>query len=380
MLRIVRRILIIIALTIMVVAFMAAVTPQGRMAVRTILFIPQVLPNFPIKPQEWVTRAPTRTEVTYPLASGQGVADLYAPRSGKNHSGVLLFLGVDPAGRDDERVVGLAEGLARAGIVVMIPWSDTMTQKRIDVEEIDNLVRAFQYFSSLDVVDPERLGVGGFCVGASFATVAAQDPRIRDQVRFVNFFGGYYDARDLIKSVVTRSRTYQGEVEAWSPDKLSVEVVNTHLIEGVPDLEERRLLTDVFIDKTAAPVADLTALSSEARAVYRLLEGPALEEFDDLMSRLAPETHESLKLISPRTHIDNLKARMLIMHDREDDLVPSEESRRLVQALGPDKDTFYTEFSLFQHVDPTKSVSPPIYARELFKLFLHMYNVMRELS
>jgi hypothetical protein len=31
-------------------------------------------------------------------------------------------------------------------------------------------------------------------------------------------------------------------------------------------------------------------------------------------------------------------------------------------------------------VDRTRAVSPPVYARELFKLFLHMYNVLRELS
>ena len=98
------------------------------------------------------------------------------------------------------------------------------------------------------------------------------------------------------------------------------------------------------------------------------------------MSRLSLETMESLRRISPSTGIHLLKARMLIMHDREDDLVPAEESRRLVDALGEDAGAYYTEFSLFQHVDPTKSVSPPVYARELFKLFLHMYNILGEAS
>ena len=226
--RILRRILLAIALVLIGVVLLAVVTPQGRVAVRTMLFLPQILPAFPIKPQEWLTRSPTRQEVHFPIASGQGVADLYVPGHGDSHSAVLLFLGVNPAGRDDERVVGLAEGLARAGVVVMIPWSETMTQKRLDVREIDNLVRGFQYLRGLEMVDPDHVGMGGFCVGASFATVAAEDPPIRDQVRFVNFFGGYYNAVDLVKSVVSRSRSYNGEVEGWSPDKLSVEVVTNH--------------------------------------------------------------------------------------------------------------------------------------------------------
>ena len=122
------------------------------------------------------------------------------------------------------------------------------------------------------------------------------------------------------------------------------------------------------------------ALSQHGAAVYRLLEGPAVDETDDLVSQLSPATLESLRLISPSTQIDQLRARVLIMHDREDDLVPSEESKRLADALGPDKRTYHTEFSLFQHVDPTRSVNPPVFARELFKLFLHMYNIIRELS
>ena len=380
MLRTIRRLLMAVALLVTVLIVAAATTPQGRTAVKTALFLPQVLPAFPVKPQEWVTRAPTRRDIRFPVESGLGVADLYVPARGEGHSGVLLFLGVNPAGRDDPRVVGLAEGLARAGAVVMIPWSDTMTQKRIAVEEIDNLVRAFQYLRALDIVDPERVGMGGFCVGASLATVAAQDPRISAQVRFVNFFGGYYDARDLVKAVVARSRFYQGSEEPWNPDKLSVEVVTTHLVEGLPDPGERHLLAQMFIDGVEGIEIEPGDLSSEARAVFRLLERPSLEDAQGLLAELPSGTLDSLMLISPRTHIDRLKARVLIMHDREDPLVPSEESRRLADALSNRGNLHHTEFSLFQHLDPTKPVSPPEYARELLKLFVHMYNVMRELS
>ena len=377
-LKILRRTLIVVGLLILVFVILVAVTPQGRAGVTTALLIPQLLPGIPIKPQEWVVGDPTRREVTYPLASGSGVADLYVPASGETHSGLLLFLGVNPAGRDDPRVVGLASGFARAGIVVMIPWSDTMTQRRIDQGEVDNLVRAFQYLRTLDVVDPDRVGMGGFCVGASLSAVAAQDPRIRDDVRFVNFFGGYYDVQDLIKSVVTRNRFYEESAESWNPDRLSVEVVTTHLIEAVSDPKERMALIERFVNKSSE--TDIEGLSTEGRAVYRLLDGPSLEEVDGLLGQLSAKALENMRLISPRMNIDNLKARVLIMHDREDALVPAEESRRLAEALGDNRNTYYTEFSLFQHLDPTRPVSPLVYAREAFKFFLHMYNIIRELS
>ncbi|MCH8309597.1 MAG: hypothetical protein IIB17_03770, partial [Chloroflexi bacterium] len=172
---------------VLVAAVLLGVTPQGRNGVRTALFLPQILPGFPVKPQEWFTGSPTRQAVSFPIASGNGVADVYFPPTQGQHSAVLLFLGVNPAGRDDPRVVGLAEGFARSGVVVMIPWSDNMTQRRVTVDDVDNLVSAFQYMLTLDAVDPQRAGMGGFCIGASFAAVAAQDSRIRDQVKFVNF-------------------------------------------------------------------------------------------------------------------------------------------------------------------------------------------------
>ena len=76
---------------------------------------------------------------------------------------------------------------------------------------------------------------------------------------------------------------------------------------------------------------------------------------------------------------------MLIMHDRADRLVPSEESRRLADRLGSASDTYHTEFSFFQkqiqvHVADSGGVGPVEYAIEAFKLFMHMYNIMRDVS
>lgn len=373
--------LLAILLTMASLAFLLFATAQGRTAVKTALFLPQVLPTIPVKPQEWFTGEPRLEEVSYPTGNGFGVADLYTPAGDGTHGAVLLFLGVNPAGRDDPRVVGLAEGLARAGVIVLIPWSQEMTQKRVSASEIESLVYAYEFLLDNDRVDPERSGMGGFCVGASFATVAAQDVRIRDQVKFVNFFGGYFDAKDLTVSVASSSRFYGGLTEPWTPDRLSREVVSSHLIEGLSDAGERTLLERVFIAKDTIIADDLLAtMSTEAQTVHRLLSGVSRSEADGLISGLPDEMRIELASISPVTRLQDLNARVLLMHDRQDKLVPSEESRRLADALSERGGVYHTEFSLFQHVDPSRPVSPPIYARELFKLYLHMYNILRELD
>ena len=360
---------------------LTAATAQGRTAVSTLLFIPQVVPSVPVKPQAWFAPDPVRSAVAYPTADGAGAADLYAPAGDGVHSGVLLFLGVNPAGKDDPRVVNLAEGLARAGMAVLIPWSDDMTEKRVSPDDVDNLVRAYEYLLSLEGVDAERSGMGGFCVGASFVAVAAADARVRDRVRFVNFFGGYYDARDLVAAVAVKSRFDGDDVRAWTPAALSEEVVAAHLIEGVTRADEREALASAFIARDSAlSDADAAEMSAEARAVYRMLSGGAKtpREARALIADLSESSQAKLAAISPSSALGGLSARVMIMHDREDALVPSEESRRLAAALAERGDFHYTEFSLFRHLDPTRAVSPPVYAREIFKLYAHMYRVLRE--
>ena len=367
----------VVILSIALTAFILSWTPQVRATARAIGFVAQVLPTVPIKPAEWFTGTPQRIEIAYPLDDGStGIADLYVPSGGGKHSAILFFLGVNPAGKDDERVVNVGNAVARTGIVVMIPWSERMAQRRITEQEIDDLVSGFEYLRSLEMVDSEQVGMAGFCVGASLMMVAAQDERIRDDVKVVNSFAGYYEARDLIASVATGRRFYDGESDPWEPDKLSINVVRTHLLESVPDDEERELVELAVKNGLALP----EGLSSQSRLVYDILHATDLGEAHSLITQLPQDSLDTLSRISPSTNIEDLEAKLLVMHDRQDNLVPSEESRRLRDAVRSRGDVHYTEFSFFEHLDPSARVGYFELGKEGAKLFLHIYRIMRELD
>ena len=384
-LKVVRRAAIVLAGLLLLAILLMTVTPQGRTAFRTLLFIPQVLPAFPVKPQEWVTDDPVRHEIDFPIAEGTASADLYVPSGPGPHPAVLFFLGVVPPDRDESRVVALADGLARSGVVVMIPWLQSQIEHRISPGDVESLVRGFQYLHAHESVDQDRIGVGGICTGASLTAIAAQDERIRDDVRFVNSFAGYYDAVDMVRAIGSRSR-FHGELSApWDPDSLTMRIFTSQMIEGLTDPEDRELLTRALVDRGEWREEELESLSRAGRAVYGILEGGRRDEIDALIADLPPSMMDLLAEISPSTGIEDLKARVLIMHDRADRLVPSEESRRFADALGEDAETYHTEFSFFQsevqvHVDGSEGVGFLGFVREAFKLYLHMYNVLRELS
>ena len=353
-------------------------TPQGRAGFHTVLFVLQVL-EVPVQPQPWFTREPVRLEVTYPQADGTGVADIYRIPDDKERAAVLLFLGANAAGRDDEDVVNLGNALARAGFVAMFHWSPTMAlQSNIDPSELENLVWAFQYLRERQFVDPRRVGIGGFCVGASFALVAAADARIRDDVSFINAFGPYYDARDLLLQVASRSRHYQGQREAWDPDRLTLKVFANELIETLADPKEREVMTRLYLEREDVPQSELGRLSDPALRVRRLLDGTTPQEAQELYRELPADFRESMSRISPSTYVGSLKARLMILHDRDDRLVPAAESRRLAEALEQRGDLRYTEVLAFEHVRPTSGGGLWELAKEGFELSRHMYGLVRE--
>lgn len=363
-------------------------TPQGRTAFHTFLFVAQVL-DVPWKPQSFFTGEPVRQEVTYAQAAGTGVADIYRIPGNSKRAGVLIFLGANAAGRDDSDVVNLGQALARAGYVAMFHWSSTMAlQHNIDANEIENLVWAFQYLRLQAFVDPDRVGLGGFCVGASFALVAASDPRISADVLFLNAFGPYYDARDLLLQVATRSRLYLAQAEPWDPDRLTLRVLANELIETLQDPLDRNTLSRIFLNHQPEAPGDpstgsglaLEKLSVEARTVHQLLSGTTLPEAELLYQSLPAGFRADMRKISPSASIANVKARVMIMHDRDDRLVPSAESRRLATALASQGGDFrYTEVLAFEHVRPTRGGLWQL-AKEGFKLYRHMYGIIRVAS
>ncbi len=378
----VQRSLVALLTLFLLVILLIVVTPQGRNGVRTVLFVFQVL-DFPVKPQSWVTAEPVREEISFPLPAGSGAADVYRSPGASVDSpraGVLLFLGANASGRDDPDVVNLGNSLARAGFAVMFYWSPTMgLRHNMDPNEIENLVWAFRHLSSLDYVDPDRVGMGGFCVGASFALVAASDPRISGQVSYVNAFGPYYDARDLLLQIGSRSRFQDDGNLTWQPDQLTLRVFANELIETLENEADRQAMSGVFLTGSASSESELNGLSEPAVRVRRLLEGTTLEDAQEIYRRLPEGFRQSMDRISPRNHLDGLKAKPIVMHTVTDQLIPVGESRRLNRAFAGREGLRYTEFQGFDHVRPTGG-SLWRTAAEGLKLYRHMYTIIREAS
>ena len=181
----------------------------GTAVLHTAAFVGQMLPG-PLKAQRWITPEPERITSTFVRHDGTpDIAEVYVIPGGKPRAAVLMFLGATRDGYDDAEAVKLGYALARTGFAVMFYWSETMgLEARLDAGEVTNVVAAFQHMSRQEYVDPNRLGLAGFSVGASYAMVAAADPRISGDVAFMNSLARIH-RRDVV-GLVRRGMKSEG--------------------------------------------------------------------------------------------------------------------------------------------------------------------------
>ena len=379
-----------IGIGLLVLAVALVAWEPTRVAMQTAVMLPNMLGAGP-QPLTLLSPTPQRSSLPYrtaPGASEPDLAELWLPEwasADRPAGAMLLVFGVNNLGRNHPAIVRVADALARTGVAVLVPDSRTLLDGRLEVSEIDGVVDAFRLLATRPEVDRERLGIVGFSVGGSLALLAARDPAIAGQVRWVNAFGAFADAADYLADVSAHAYGLDGTTVAWPPTPLAREVYLRFLLDQVDDPADRSALEAAHADAILAgerPVADpglRASLVSEAGvAVQDLLTSTSLADARRSIDRLPAESLAFIDAISPARHLRGLSADVYLMHETEDHHVPFVESRALAAALGATgRLREHTEFRLFDHVQPD-DLDLLAAAPELWKLLLHVRRLMEE--
>jgi dienelactone hydrolase len=367
--RILRALPYIVLLTILVL-----VTPPGRVALKSGGLLLELFPDAPVSPLRWFTSEPRFEIVSYPVEDGEMAAHLYRPAGGGQHGALVFYIGVGPE-HDNEHLVRFSTALARAGIIVLIPISEDMVDFRVEPGEEEGAIGAFEYLRTRDDVAPDRIGFLGLSVGASVGVMAAQDARIRDDVRVVDSFGGYYSAHDMLSALVLRQIEVDGEWEAWQPSSVPVNVFMDTLLARLPE-EDRAPLEPLF---TGEEMTIPDGLSTEGQAAAELLINRDPERMPELMANLPDEWHDYLHAISPATNIENLRADTLLMHSRDDNIIPFTESLRFYDEAEQAQHRDLTIIRIFRHVEPQTDEVRAVVV-DGWRLYSHIFSLLNRLS
>ncbi|MCC6174232.1 MAG: dienelactone hydrolase family protein [Chloroflexi bacterium] len=351
-------------------------THAARVAALSLAVLPSAVAMLPLDPLTYLTPPPARETVSFPYSVGQVDADIYAPGTPGRYGAVILILGARPVDRDDPTLVRFAEGLSRAGLVVMIPASSQLAAGRILPEEVDAVVGEVDLLEARPDVDPARIGIFGFSVGGSVAVQAAADPRLDGRLVLVNAFGSYDDSRNLIRAVSTRSLAYAGVDEEWIPNPLTLWVLARQLVDTLPDEHDRDILDRIYLQEDAAARDDVEAMTPVGRAALGLLDGLSPPEAERALALMSPATIERLRGISPSLVLGRVHTRLFLMHDRGDRFIPYTESRIMAEQAPAGVVARYAEFDLFDHVMPDRAPTSPTFYIEVARLFGQLYGVL----
>lgn len=361
---------------ILLVSLWFAFTTYGRAAVSAAFFLPDLMTDLPVRPVTWVTDEPRVERILLPYDDRYMPADVYSPADEGPHGALILSPGAPPLEPDDPRLVRLAGDIARAGIVMLVPFSPDLEDELIQPREVEALISAFEYLEARPDVDGEKIGYIGVSIGSPLALLAASDARINEDVFFVVSFGGYYDLHDLIKSITTGVISYDGTDESWEPRRHTVKVMSKNIIARLDEPQDRRILTDLLVERKAGAEEKLHALTAQGRAAYDLLTNRDPARFDALLARLPADAVGFLDRLSLPGRLEGLRAETFVLHDRSDRYVPYVESRRLRDAIEGHVKLHYTEVNIFEHVEPTAQRAAHVLVTDSSKLLFHLYQIL----
>lgn len=305
------------------------------------------------------TTPPVRKTIRYAFEGRTYAADLYWPGGSEPAKAVTVLVpGVVRLGKDDPRLIVFAQTLARARFLVFVPDLVNLRQLNVSSKDAAALARAVRYIALRAGVGKEAsVGVIAFSYAAGPALLAAMAEETRETVRFVYAVGPYFSIKTVV-TYLTTGHFRQDAVGPWrksAPSPYATWVFVHSCAAWLDDPNDRRILTAIADIKLADPDAEISGLLArlgpEGRKVHALLANTDPENVPALIAGLPEPVRSELRTLDlSRRDLGDLKARLILIHGRDDLLIPHTESIALAAALDGDRSHLFIVDSL-KHVE-----------------------------
>jgi hypothetical protein len=191
-------------------------------------------------------------------------------------------------------------------------------------------------------------GIACFSYGCGPALIAASHAHIRDKVRFLIDFGGYYDIRKALEFTVTGPET---------PIAYSKWVYLAANADFLSDNGEQERIRAIAQRRLAGDLTQVTyeeSLSPEARGLLAIFSATTPEDFRARLADTSPKLQETLDALSPSHYVDGLRAPLILIHLAQDPSIPAAQSIELAEvARARGIDHRLTLLQMYGHTHPT---------------------------
>ena len=346
------------AAAIVAVLALALVAGCGQRATEARLLLDDIAAGYGPSELKAATPAPNRRAVSWTIDGRPGDGHLYT--NGVEALGRLVLVpGLSEQGIDDSRLVALAQSLTRARFVVLVPDLARLRQFRVAATDAREIADAAAALATMAVPEaaPGPVGVAAVSYAVAPAVLAALEPDMADTVAFVVGIGGYHDIVAAV-TYVTTGRYRDGPDAPWRTGRPNPVAkwwfaeLNAYRLGDPADRDgltaiARRRRTD-----PAAAIDDLRArLGPDGRSMLALLENTDPDATPALIAALPRRLQADFSALSPANRdLTRLRARLILIHGRDDPAIPATESVALAAAV-PDGHADLYVLGGLDHVD-----------------------------
>lgn len=263
----------------------------------------------------------------------------------------LVVPGLHYEGPDDPRLDRFCRILSSAGYLVLAPFLVDWLALRLAPTVIDDLGTAF------DALEGECRAVGlpspaifSISFGSAPAIALAAREGYAHRVAALLLFGGFCDFRHTVRFNLTGRTEYGGVVHTLPRDPLNAPVVFMNLLDGIDAGAHREVLREAWRAQTHRTWGKMElkapgALEPIASAAARELPESARDLFlvgcgvrpgaPDILERAFVARGDALDFMEARPYLRSVRAPVVAIHGRDDDVIPYFESMKVVDAFPP---------------------------------------------
>jgi acetyl esterase/lipase len=284
-----------------------------------------------------LTRSPRTESVTI-----DGVPTELVRPAGRGPRPAFVFVnGAHPLRRREPIVQQVADGLARAGFVVVIPDLPGLGEGELTPRTLEAAIRVVEWTAQRNEVAGGRVALCGASTGASLALLLAERPELAGSIAMVASVCPFADLEKLICLATTRSYGDAEEAGTYEAAILLRRVVARSLLMTLPESAERTELLDRVGDvlrDDQDPLeglhgVDVEPLGPDARAVVRLLTNEDRRRFRELYDALPVSARSLAATLSPLAGASGVRARVELAVPPLDPYFPPGETEALAAAL-----------------------------------------------
>lgn len=279
---------------------------------------------------------PVHSSIDYAYNGQQIAADLYRHAT-TIKAAIVLVPGAAEKGKDDPRLVAFARTLARTGFIVLVPQIADIQNFRLRAHNSREIVRAFQIMQQhIPAGLHLATGLGAFSYASGPAILAALSEEIGNDVDFVIAIGGYYEIKQIMAFISTGLYQRRGRMVALSPHPFTRLLFILSHVDLLPPKDAALIQSYIDTYQHRPEELDLDrvreGLGTEGRSLMDLMQNTDLNAVSDLYQRLPQTVRDNLDALDiSKQDLSRLRARLILIHGRDDNLIPYTQSIQLAQ-------------------------------------------------